>query len=142
MPPLQLQPKPSWQCAVALIVLHMALIWVLLWQWAAWPLYLALLGVLLSAGVSMYQWWRSAAYRLLIAPDGSVVLQWRQQAPVKVVRLNGGMVSRHLLVMVWQDAHKRRYQTVLWPDSVSKREFKRAYVWLRWQPVPKEESKQ
>lgn len=142
MPPLHLQPKPSWQCAAALVALHMVLIWVLAWQWAAWPLYLALLGVWLSAMVSFYQWHRSAAYGLFIAPDGAVSLQWQQQAPIKVVRLSGGMVSRYLLVMVWQDSHKRRYQTVLWPDSVGKKEFKRAYVWLRWQLVPKEESKQ
>ncbi|AUZ03989.1 MULTISPECIES: protein YgfX [Vitreoscilla] len=142
MPPLHLQPKPSWQCAVALVVLHMVLIWVLVWQWSAWPLYVAVLGVLLSAMISFYQWRRSAAYRLLIAPDGSVHLQWQQQTPIKVMRITGGIISRYLLVVVWQDAQKRRYQTALWPDSVSQKEFKMAFVWLRWQPVPKEESKQ
>lgn len=138
---LRLTPRASKRCLWLLISLHAALfgmVWVQAFAHAG----LWTLCILLSMGISFWQWQRSAMYCLELNIDGSACLQWRQQPPVNVVRCGGGMTSKGLLVAVWQDAQKRRYQTVLWPDSVNQKEFKMAYVWLRWQSVPKEESKQ
>ena len=125
-------PKPSRVHLTCIVVLH---------AFAAWVFYAALTGIVwwgvacfwvVSLGLALWQWRLGAAYFLDVQADGQVFLQTKKLPRQAVVLASGHFVSRQVLVAVWQDKQGVLHRTVLFADSVSRREFKWMYVWLRW----------
>jgi toxin CptA len=138
-PALRLSLRPSRLLAGALLLVHamaLAAVWLGLGGWAR---YLAGTGILASLGTSLLRV-RQPDVRFLElyedgrAPWGDPAGGWHEG------RLGAShFASAGLVVLELKPAGRRRKWVVLMADSVSREDFRRLSVWLRWRARPEPE---
>lgn len=136
-PALRLDLKPSRLLAGTLILVHgLALVaaWISL---SGWERYLLWVAILVSLGSTLVQVLLRQALSLELHEDGRA--SWRNPGGIRhevrmgKVHFVSGMVVMLDLQSVGPGRGKR---VVLMPDSVSREEFRRLRVWLRWRRGP------
>ena len=142
MSALYLKPKRSRTCLLSLGVVHGVFAVVLCSSTQGLTRWLWLLAALLSLAISAYQWHRTKAFEWCLNVDGTAKMRLNGQQWLQVTPKGAQMLNRWVLIAHWQDANNQRFQSVWWADSLTSKEFKMAYVWLRWQTWPHEKDKQ